>query len=142
MNNEQEKVKQRLFYRDYVEAWRDMQIQEALWKVLFVMKWSLGVLVLFLEGVIRLSISCSCSHFWPVFAVCLVVYLNKHNIDNDVLSLSWILLSHFCVDVLLICITHNRYQPPLKSTLFQLQVYANIDSCKMLPGCLFTSFLD
>jgi len=61
-----------------------MQIQEALWKV---MKWSLGVQVLCLEGVILLSISCSCTHVWPLFAVCLVVYLNKHNIDNDVFKL-------------------------------------------------------
>ena len=65
--------------------------------------------------------------FRLLFAVCLVVYLNKHNIDNDVcVSLSWILLTHFCVAVMLICITHSRDQPPLKSTLFQLKVYANI----------------
>jgi len=69
--------------------------------------------------------------FGHFFAVCLVVYLNKHNIDNDVLSLSWILLSHFCVAVMLVCITHNRDQPPPKSTLFQLQVYANIRPLKI-----------
>jgi len=32
---------------------------------------------------------------------------------------------------MLICITHNRDQPPFKSTLFQLQVYANIRSLKI-----------
>ena len=32
---------------------------------------------------------------------------------------------------MLICITHSRDQPPLKSTLFQLQVYANIRSLKI-----------
>jgi len=32
---------------------------------------------------------------------------------------------------MLFCITHNRDQPPLKSTLFQLQVFANIRSLKM-----------
>jgi len=35
------------------------------------------------------------------------------------------------VAVKLLCITHNRDQPPLKSTLFQLQVYANIRSLKI-----------
>ena len=39
----QEKINQRLFYRDDVEAWCDMQIHEALWKVLYVMKCSHGV---------------------------------------------------------------------------------------------------
>jgi len=32
---------------------------------------------------------------------------------------------------MLICITHSRDQPPLKSTLFQLQVYANIRPLKI-----------
>jgi len=41
----------------YVEAWCDMQIHEALWKVLYVMKCSLGVLSVMLGGVIFLSIS-------------------------------------------------------------------------------------
>ena len=65
---------------------------------------------------------------WKVLlAVCLVVYLNKHNIDNGVfVSLSWLPLTHFCVDVMLIGITHSRDQPPFISTLFQLKVYANV----------------
>jgi len=41
------------------------------------------------------------------------------------------LLTHFCVAVMLFCITHTRDQPPLKSTLFELQVYANIRSLKI-----------
>ena len=41
---EQEKVKQGCFTETvYVEAWCDMQIHEALWKVLYVMKCSLGL---------------------------------------------------------------------------------------------------
>ena len=32
---------------------------------------------------------------------------------------------------MLICITHSRDQPPLKSTLFQLKVYANIRPLKI-----------
>jgi len=32
---------------------------------------------------------------------------------------------------MLICITNSRDQPPLKSTLFQLQVYANIRPLKV-----------
>jgi len=32
---------------------------------------------------------------------------------------------------MLICITHSRDQPPLKSTLFQLQVHANIRPLKI-----------
>jgi len=32
---------------------------------------------------------------------------------------------------MLFCITHNRDQPPLKSSLFQLQVFANIRSLKI-----------
>ena len=32
---------------------------------------------------------------------------------------------------MLICITPSRYQPPLKSTLVQLQVYANIRPLKI-----------
>ena len=32
---------------------------------------------------------------------------------------------------MLICITHSRDQPPLKSTLFQLQVNANIRPLKV-----------
>jgi len=45
------------------------------------------------------------------------------------------------VAVMLICITHSRDQPPLKSTLFQLQVYANIRPLKS-PNwkCVFNYF--
>jgi len=63
----------------------------------------------------------ACTQFRLLFAVCLVVYLNKHNIDNDVF-----VSTHICVAVMLICVTHSRDQPPLKSTLFQRKVYANI----------------
>jgi len=42
---------------------------------------------------------------------------------------------------MLICITHSRDQPPLKSTLFQLKVYANIRPLKSANGrCVL--FLD
>jgi len=64
-----------------------MQIHEALWKVLYVMKCSLRVPSVMLERVIFLlfQVYWACSQFRLLFAVCLVVYLIKHNIDNDVL---------------------------------------------------------
>ena len=40
-------------------------------------------------------------------------------------------MTHFCVAVMFICITHSHDQPPLKSTLFQLKVYANIRPLKI-----------
>ena len=111
-----------------------MQIHEALLKVLYVMKWSLGVpsVMLGRSNSSDFHVYWACTQFRLLFAVCLVVYLNKPNIDNDIfVSQSWILLTHFCVAVKLFWITHNRDQPPLKSTLYQLQVYANIRSLKI-----------
>jgi len=64
-----------------------MQIHEALWKVLYVMKcslksskcyaWEEYFFCLFL-------VYWACTQFRLLFEACLVVYLNKHNIDNDV----------------------------------------------------------
>ena len=68
----------------YVEAWCDMQIYEALWKVLYVMKCSLRVPSVMLERSNYAVISGILGVFRLLFAVCLVMYLNKHNIDNDV----------------------------------------------------------
>jgi len=98
--------------------------------------------VLCLGGVI-FQVYWGCTRYRVLFAVSLVVYLNKHNLDNDVfVSWSWILLTHFCVAVVLILL-HSRDQPPLKSTLFQLQVYANIRSLKISKWEMcFQLFLD
>ena len=76
-----------------------MQIHEALWKVLYVMKCSLGVPSVMLGGVIFLPIA-GILGVYAISAVCLVVYLNKHNIDNDVfVSYTWILPIHFCANL-------------------------------------------
>jgi len=97
-----------------------MQIHESLWEVLYVMKCSLGV------PSCLFHVYWACTRFRLLFAVCLVVYLNKHHIDND---------------VMLNCITHSRDQPPLKSTLFQLKVYANIRPLKSANGRYVFNFV-
>jgi len=71
----------------YVEAWCDVQIHEALWKVLYVMKCSRGVPSVMLGRSIffcLFQVYWACTQFRLLLAVCLVVYLNKHNIDNDI----------------------------------------------------------
>ena len=78
----------------------------------YVMKCSLGVPSVMLGGGSNfLSISGIGAYLgvYGYFWQFLVVYLNKHNIDNDVfVNLSWLLLTHICVDFMLICITYNR----------------------------------
>jgi len=65
-----------------------MQIHEALWKVLYVMKCSLGVPCVML-GRSNFSVyfryTGRVRNLRLLFAVCFEVFLNKHNIDNDVL---------------------------------------------------------
>ena len=64
----------------------DMQIHESLWEVLYVMKYSLGVpsVMLGSSNFVYFRYTGGVRNFGYFFAVCLVVYLNKHNIDNDV----------------------------------------------------------
>jgi len=90
----------------------------------------------------------SCTPFRPLCAVCLVVHLNKHIIDNKVcMTSSYVLLTHFYVAFMYInfCFTHSRnhWQPPLESPQFQLHVYANIRPLwnqQMGDACVFIYF--